>query len=380
MEGQLEMKELRYKSEFDKSFLLVEVEEESNYKRKMILQNVIPGFLPCKMIYEENTPCISYDVTAKKSLAKKFESSQMKALDLEKLFASMMQAVQKSREYLLESQNVCVDPEKIFFDIETDEIYLLYHPDISYERGTQYRLLSEFLLDKVDHHDLHGVKIAYQFYKLSKEDFFSLEVFQGLVEKERSLEERQNKRDEKIKIQNKEDSFVGNMEKFPLMEEREILKTDLAENSKEKLKKARRLNLFSFRKRNKEKEVEEEIRLAESTSIDEYFGNEIDEETVFFDDHYKFKWKEKRFSKEYELSSFPLYVGKLKGSVQIYMEDASVSRFHAKIREENGRILLQDLDSTNGSFLNGRKLYTGEEVEIQREDEIQFGKIVVNVV
>ena len=41
---------------------------------------------------------------------------------------------------------------------------------------------------------------------------------------------------------------------------------------------------------------------------------------------------------------------------------------------------MQDLDSTNGTFVNGRRLASGEEVVIKRNDEIQFGKIIVNVV
>ena len=73
-------------------------------------------------------------------------------------------------------------------------------------------------------------------------------------------------------------------------------------------------------------------------------------------------------------------VGKLKGSAQIIINDESVSRIHAKIRRENGKVFIQDLNSTNGTMVNGKKLSPGDETEVHREDKIQFGKILVNVV
>ena len=63
-----------------------------------------------------------------------------------------------------------------------------------------------------------------------------------------------------------------------------------------------------------------------------------------------------------------------------YFEKSNyVSRKHAIFYIVNGEVLIFDA-STNGTFVNGRRLASGEEVVIKRNDEIQFGKIVVNVV
>ena len=117
-------------------------------------------------------------------------------------------------------------------------------------------------------------------------------------------------------------------------------------------------------------------------TVEEYFDDILDSETVYFDEEavYCLKWKEKHFSKEFYLSDFPVTVGKLKDSVQLCIEDESVSRLHARFKEQGKRIILQDLDSTNGTKVNGKALMAGEEIIIKRNDEIQFGKIVVNVV
>ena len=107
-----------------------------------------------------------------------------------------------------------------------------------------------------------------------------------------------------------------------------------------------------------------------------------DDVTVFFDqdEYLTLKWKEGHFSKEYILEEFPVTVGKMQSSVQMVIEDVSVSRLHARFRKHGNAVYLQDLDSTNGTFVNKRQLKPSEESIIKRGDEIQFGKIIVNVV
>lgn len=349
------MFEIQYKTEFDKTFVQIETDAD-NYKRKMILQNQIPGLLPCKLIYDGQMPSLCYEVTGRKSLLKKYAHENIEFEEMELLFTQLIEVIRKSREYLLESKNFCLEPKNIYFDIDTEELFLLYHPNYTYERGKQYREFAEFLLDKVNHKDEHAVKIAYQFYKLSKEDFFSLESFQGFIEKERMMHEKK---------------------RLPVVKEEPVFMPVEEEIVEEKKK---RRNIFTYFKSKKERKQEEEIRIAEETTLDDYFGDEVDCETVFFDTDFILKWSEKGFSKEYTLSTFPITVGKLKGGVQLAISDDSISRMHAKLIREKGDVFLQDLDSTNGTFINGVKVLSGQKVLIHRDDEIQFGKITVNVV
>lgn len=55
----------------------------------------------------------------------------------------------------------------------------------------------------------------------------------------------------------------------------------------------------------------------------------------------------------------PVSIGREEGNV-VRLNDERVSRFHAKIQEDNGDIILTDLDSTNGTRVNGH------EVQIRR--------------
>ena len=72
----------------------------------------------------------------------------------------------------------------------------------------------------------------------------------------------------------------------------------------------------------------------------------------------------------YAKLSSPATVGREDDNA-IQLNDERVSRFHAKIQEDGGRVILTDLDSTNGTRVNGhpvqmRVLQIGDQLSIGR--------------
>jgi len=57
----------------------------------------------------------------------------------------------------------------------------------------------------------------------------------------------------------------------------------------------------------------------------------------------------------YEAVETPVTIGREEGNT-IQLNDDRVSRFHIKIQEDHSRIVLTDLDSTNGTKVNGEEL------------------------
>lgn len=72
---------------------------------------------------------------------------------------------------------------------------------------------------------------------------------------------------------------------------------------------------------------------------------------------------------------FPFFIGKLRKNVDYCLKKEVVSRYHAKISREDDRYFLTDLNSTNGTFLNGEALMTYRQTEIKSGDEISFANI-----
>jgi len=70
----------------------------------------------------------------------------------------------------------------------------------------------------------------------------------------------------------------------------------------------------------------------------------------------------------WEVTSLPLRIGR-SSSNDIVIKDASVSRHHARILLQNGRLLILDENSANGTFVNQKrtrlkKLHDGDEVQL----------------
>src|SRR5262249_51774687 len=66
----------------------------------------------------------------------------------------------------------------------------------------------------------------------------------------------------------------------------------------------------------------------------------------------------------------PVTIGREEGNV-LRLNDERVSRFHAKIQQDNGDIILTDLESTNGTRVNGnvvqiRRLRHGDRICVGR--------------
>lgn len=103
-------------------------------------------------------------------------------------------------------------------------------------------------------------------------------------------------------------------------------------------------------------------------------------ETVFIDlkyrtEEYKLYALDKKNKKHIELTKFPFTIGKMAGCVDCAIADDSISRLHARFEKQEDKILLTDMNSTNGTYKNGLRMEPSETVEIEPGDEIRFGKL-----
>jgi pSer/pThr/pTyr-binding forkhead associated (FHA) protein len=79
---------------------------------------------------------------------------------------------------------------------------------------------------------------------------------------------------------------------------------------------------------------------------------------------------------EVPLAGEPLRIGRMKEN-DLVVNNLSVSRFHATLRQEDGHIVLKDLGSENGCWVNGRRV---SECRVGPGDRIQIGKHQLEIV
>ncbi len=72
-----------------------------------------------------------------------------------------------------------------------------------------------------------------------------------------------------------------------------------------------------------------------------------------------FLLKERQSEKTITISKFPFRIGKMQGVADFRICNNAISRKHADIIKENDVCFIVDLDSTNGTYLNDKKLQPG---------------------
>jgi hypothetical protein len=77
--------------------------------------------------------------------------------------------------------------------------------------------------------------------------------------------------------------------------------------------------------------------------------------------------------KEYRLGPTRMLIGRT-DQCDLVIDDSLVSRKHACIERKDGRFLLQDLKSTNGTFLNGEFI---DVCVLNHGDKIRIGNTVL---
>ena len=76
------------------------------------------------------------------------------------------------------------------------------------------------------------------------------------------------------------------------------------------------------------------------------------------------------------LEDLPCVVGKIGEYVDQVLDDSSVSRMHARFAlDREGRMTIRDLNSTNGTWLNGERLLPNECRALQEGDHVRLGRM-----
>ena len=71
-----------------------------------------------------------------------------------------------------------------------------------------------------------------------------------------------------------------------------------------------------------------------------------------------------------------IIVGKMRQQADIVLDEEHISRIHARIERSGEEVYVTDLNSTNGTFVNGERLKANERRRLSSLDEVAFASIV----
>ncbi len=369
-----------YKKEPDgRSYLLMKKTRET-FEEQMVQKAKPAGVLP--MMRSERTDTYKYDITGKKSLAMTFERVPMNAEQIENVLDGILEVLDRGRDYLLSEDNFIIAPEYIYLRIPEYEVTLCYYPEYGVPFAEQLGKLFEVLLNRVDYREEQAIAMVYALYMQLQEPDMTLErIREKLREQAKKTVmvpeqpwemSKQEDSEHRYRKESGTEAMQGKGAHRPVKEVQEAAE-----------KKALRKSGF-FGKLRKEMEG---IRLSRGEKeARDYFPAALPcvrESAPEWETKYTKVLSVKktesspaiisqRNGETIFLAKFPFYVGSLSGYMDYVIPKDTVSRFHAKFIKQGNTVLLSDLNSTNGTKVNGRELGVQEQVPLAGGDRILF--------
>lgn len=365
--------------------LLEEKPDEKRYQYCILSRGGIKGLLPCSLRYINGRAYLYYDITSRQNVAQLYGSRVITREWMKDFVWSVRQAVQETGRFLLDVGNILWYPEQIFQDLESNIFSFLYVP--YYDGDPSFIKLIEFWVEHIDYDDEILVDCVYHMYdqvERGGESYLQLRFFEDA---------------KRLDTEQKQEPALVDGGQEPLKEadagalpgEREAEKSTEKKTEKKMEKKTEKKGLLGIfeGKRGRNKKIREdymqtmqqvmtEYAVAEETNYsEEEYGRTvfIEEKATAARQYHKLCTPEGRLVMS--LEGAVLSIGKKKEEVDLALEDASVSRLHARISIQDGDVCLEDLNSTNGTFKNGLRMQPYEKRRLEEGDEIKFGKVIL---
>ena len=419
-----------YKRDVSRNYLILHGEnpvDTASYQVRMLTGNAVPSILKCRIQGLDGRFLFYYDITSRQSLASFYEQKKLKASDLRIIFCGVVKIMEEMMEFLLNPDQLLLSPEYMYLDVEKQKLYFCCLPGEAKAVSEQFREMTEYFLPKLDHDDAAAVTMGYGIYRKALETGVQLDALKEFIYQSGTEEPAENKeptkpeekiseqtvlREEQIPLDFAEKPpgcglgvfvllgilaacYLGYLPGVPI---EAVLAAAIA------LLGIGALGMWAGEKKKKKQDETAEWRKKVRREFTDAAGNtEKAEQHKKFRDEYRerlqfeepeetdygetvvlsagaVKGPSSLVSKEPgELATIFLernltIIGKMENAADAVIPRPTVSRVHARIRKDEEEYFLADLNSRNGTSVNGRMLRANEEYQLQDEDEVDFAE------
>ena len=174
---------ISYKREMRHNYLILEAAgtEEENFEIRMLTENSIEGLLKFRVKQEEIGRYYCYEITSKQPLSRLLEFKEIKKEELIRLIAEIGAVLKRIEDYLLSESNLFLEPEHIYIEPETYQVWLCYIPGYEKSFPDAMEKFLQYLLKKTNHKDDDAVVLAYRLYQESQKDYYGIEDLLRIV-------------------------------------------------------------------------------------------------------------------------------------------------------------------------------------------------------
>ena len=397
--------EVSYKRTYKESYLIITGTLGSyQYEEMMLKENELKTLLTFYTMDVNGKTQFWYDISSKQSIKDYLEQNPISFELLIRIFAAIMVAFEEVAKYLLRTEHILLSAETIYVSRqEGQEVYLCYYPgDQDGKCG-----LSDFMnhiIGVLDYADDDLTRLCYSLYEMTLDEHTTIgDLYEYIQENlpedyiQASNMQRGNSTGNNCALQKEEhiyaegDEHIDSVENVvpyddmeePAEEEVAQREFDFGGNVLEEIFnriRSKGLEIYdmimSWQKGKKDRK--EDNKPLENDLIIEPEPVEC-EPTVFLGAKSNKVYGSLRYignekESDYIIDSNIFRIG-THGANDACLNSQTVSRHHAKINEIDNHFYIQDLNSTNGTFLNDIMLNYSQSYELNPGDIITFADV-----
>lgn len=387
--------QVTYERDLRKSSMVVTMDTDpAGYQYRMCEKNRIPGLLSYEILVADGRVQFWYDITGLQSFETYLKTKQISQELFYHLFHAVYQVVMECEKYLLDENRLSLDASHIYVNPATQEIGFCFFPEQEWSLRQNFRNLIEYFMKHMEHGRDRSTELIYRIYQITLAEEYSLEEVQEFVEQLKyadlkHADSRGNSQDKEQKTENERVTAKADQPVNQSVSGEGKVHADRQAETMQPQKThifhiahllqpvwqhvPRFLEQYQSRKDKRTKREQEKLQV-----VFEPEAEPEREQTVFLGDRMQakrngllFAYQGMEQGRNLYADQFPYLIG-CKDGVDGCIERDGISRLHARITQETDGYYIEDLNSKNGTRVNGVLLNYQERVLLSPGMEIAF--------
>lgn len=397
-----------------------ELGEVGRFGSEMLKYNVVQGILGAELYNVDQERQCLYRVRDMISLNEYFERGNMNMKQFAGLLEQLVQILTRCQEYFLDEKNLLLQCDCMFLDEKQRQLQIPYLDGYDKKVNEGISRLLEKFMDTMNHQDKELAFLVYGLHRLSRDSHFDLNRLSVFLDENRkkAVPERSVERKEKREVPLEDDNHCRVFSETEKKSEQKpeqpwgkwvvsaavsvvigiiLYQTGIIQDPVSGGLDLRRSSIlvvvllvaaYCYHKkvsinhdqtrkvvREAEKETKDNTIQLVSTSTDETIALEQTEEGNWMVNLIPQDWHRP----EIKIRKSPFFIGKDGAKADEIIGEGEVSRIHVKVVADAQGVFMIDQESTNGTFVNGRRLVPWERCRLEDGDMIGISSIYYKV-
>lgn len=163
------------------SYMKIKAENVAAFDEQMLQKQKLSGLLPMKKCYVDGGVWYWYDISGKQSLDTFCRIKPLGEAFLKQILCSVCAQMEILEQHLIYTSCLQLEPELIYIVNHTQEIVFTALPGAEGEVAQGFCALMEYLLTKIDHKDAQAVRLAYEIYERTLQEGYRIKDIRDAI-------------------------------------------------------------------------------------------------------------------------------------------------------------------------------------------------------